>query len=68
MAGRLHRLDDCPPSAYATAEKYRKIRNRMRMERNLEYSGRTEIKRILVCRTDAIGDVAVTLPIAGFGR
>ena len=53
-------------SAYATAEKYRKIRNRMRMERALVHCGRAEIKRILVCRTDAIGDVAVTLPIAGF--
>ena len=53
-------------SAYATAEKYRKIRRRMRMERALVHCGRAEIKRILVCRTDAIGDVAVTLPIAGF--
>ena len=53
-------------SAFATAEKYRKIRNRMRMERALVRCGRAEIKRILVCRTDAIGDVAVTLPIAGF--
>ena len=53
-------------SAFATAEKYRKIRNCMRMERALVRCGRAEIKRILVCRTDAIGDVAVTLPIAGF--
>ena len=53
-------------SAFATAEKYRKIDNRQRIERALQSQGRNEIKRVLVCRTDAIGDVAVTLPVAGF--
>ncbi|MBO74996.1 MAG: hypothetical protein CMD33_06965 [Flavobacteriales bacterium] len=53
-------------SAFATAEKYRKIRNRTRIERALHQKGREEVQRILVCRTDAIGDVAVALPMAGF--
>ena len=66
LAGRCYRLDHRPLECLATAEKYRKIRNRMHMERALVRCGRAEIKRILVCRTDAIGDVAVTLPIAGF--
>ncbi len=53
-------------SAFATLEKYRKIAHLRRLHRLLEKADRTTIKRVLVCRTDAIGDVAVTLPIAGF--
>ncbi len=53
-------------SAFATAEKYRKIHNLALIKRALRWQGRNKIQRVLVCRTDAIGDVAVTIPIAGF--
>lgn len=53
-------------SAFATAEKYRKIWSLNRMKAELKGRGSDGIQRVLVCRTDAIGDVAVSLPIAGF--
>jgi ADP-heptose:LPS heptosyltransferase len=53
-------------SAFATAEKYRKIWGLRRMKAELQSRGREGIQRVLVSRTDAIGDVAVSLPIAGF--
>lgn len=52
-------------SAYATAEKYRKAAAWRRKKAALKRSGREEVHRLLVCRTDAIGDVVLTLPIAG---
>ena len=53
-------------SAFATAEKYRKIWSLNRMKAQLNNRGRDGVKRVLVCRTDAIGDVTVSLPIAGY--
>ncbi len=50
-------------SAFATWEKYRKARNRGRAVRRLP-AGRVE--RVLVVRTDALGDVVVTLAMAGW--
>lgn len=50
-------------SAFATWEKYRKARNRGRAVRLLP-AGRVE--RVLVVRTDGLGDVVVTLGLAGW--
>lgn len=50
-------------SAFATWEKYRKARDRGRAVRRLP-TGRVE--RLLVVRTDGLGDVVVTLALAGW--
>ena len=52
-------------SAFATSEKYRKAAAWRWKKSVLKHSGREEVQRILLCRTDAIGDVVLTLPIAG---
>lgn len=53
-------------SAIATARKYEKARVYGRSKRLLEAAGKTKIQRILICRTDAIGDAVLTLPVAGW--
>lgn len=55
-------------SAHATGEKYRKISDRVRGIQRLRAAGRSEVRRIWICRTDGIGDGVVTLPIAGWLR
>ena len=50
-------------SARATWMKYRKIRKIRRGSKLLSYR---EMNRILICRTDAIGDLILTLPLAGW--
>ncbi|MEY5043473.1 MAG: hypothetical protein RJA19_700 [Bacteroidota bacterium] len=47
-------------SALATWEKYRKIKDLDGVRR----SGVERVKRVLVCRTDGLGDVLLSLPIA----
>lgn len=51
-------------SALATARKYEKARCYRRSKRLLDASERGQIQRVLVCRTDAIGDAILTLPMA----
>jgi len=53
-------------SAFATSEKYRKANELIRKRKALQAANRTDVRRVLVCRTDALGDVALTLPIAGW--
>ena len=53
-------------SALATAKKYEKARRYLRSKQLLEASGKSKIQRLLVCRTDAIGDAILTLPIASW--
>lgn len=53
-------------SAWATWEKYRKAGDWRMKRAALERAGRDAVKRVLVCRTDALGDVAVTLPMVGW--
>ena len=53
-------------SAFATSEKYRKANELARKRRALQRAHRTDVRRVLVCRTDALGDVAVTLPVVGW--
>lgn len=53
-------------SAFATWQKYRKIRKIQRARSRLERAGRQRIERVLICRTDAIGDVVATLPLVGW--
>ena len=53
-------------SAKATGEKYRKARHYRRMGGLLHKNSRQKIQRVLLCRTDAIGDVVLTLPVAGW--
>ena len=55
-------------SAFATGEKYRKISRLVRGRRLLATAGRSEVRRVWICRTDGIGDGVVTLPIAGWLR
>lgn len=50
-------------SAFATWVKYRKSRHRSRALRRLPHG---RMRRVLVVRTDGIGDVVVTLPMAGW--
>ena len=53
-------------SAIATAQKYEKARIYRRSKRLLEAAEKTKIQRVLICRTDAIGDAVLTLPVAGW--
>jgi ADP-heptose:LPS heptosyltransferase len=53
-------------SARATAIKYDKARRYMRSSALLRLAGKSSIRKILICRTDAIGDTVLTLPIAGW--
>lgn len=53
-------------SAKATGDKYKKAAHFRRVNDLLRQSDRSRIDRILLCRTDAIGDVALTLPVAGW--
>lgn len=53
-------------SAFATGEKYRKARGVLRKKRLLQQAAKEKVQRVLICRTDAIGDVALTLPLAGW--
>jgi ADP-heptose:LPS heptosyltransferase len=53
-------------SALATTKKYEKARCYRRSKRLLKASGKSKVQRLLVCRTDAIGDAVLTLPIASW--
>lgn len=49
-------------SALATWEKYRKIAGLARIQR----AGVDRVRRVVICRTDGLGDVVLSLPIAGW--
>ena len=49
-------------SALATWEKYRKIEGLDRIRR----AGVDRVRRVVICRTDGLGDVVLSLPIAGW--
>jgi ADP-heptose:LPS heptosyltransferase len=53
-------------SAIATAKKYQKARRFQRSVRLLQTAGKSRIEKVLVCRTDAIGDVVLSLPIVSW--
>ncbi len=53
-------LTICRISAYATFLKYQKLKKHIKKEKNNQ-----QFQRIIVSRTDAIGDVILTLPICG---
>lgn len=53
-------------SALATLEKYRKVGHVLHSRRLLENAGKTVVKRVLIARTDAIGDFVLTTPLAGW--
>lgn len=53
-------------SAFATLEKYRKVYRVLRSRRLLKKREKTEVQRVLIARTDAIGDLVLTVPLAGW--
>ena len=53
-------------SALATEKKYEKARRYRLSKRLLKAHGKSNVERVLVCRTDAIGDAVLTLPIASW--
>jgi ADP-heptose:LPS heptosyltransferase/glycosyltransferase involved in cell wall biosynthesis len=53
-------------SAFATLMKYRKVHRVLRHRQLLRKAGRTKVQRLLIARTDAIGDLVLTVPLAGW--
>ena len=53
-------------SARATLHKYRKVQRVLYGKHLLRQAGKTKVQRVLITRTDAIGDLVLTLPLAGW--
>lgn len=53
-------------SARATLHKYRKVHRVALGKRLLQKAGKAKVERVLIARTDAIGDLVLTLPLAGW--
>ena len=53
-------------SALATWEKYRKVNGAIRSQALLGRANKKKVQRLLIARTDAIGDLVLTIPLAGW--